>query len=82
MRIYISFGWHDTAIADVSAAELDVFMKVVDKMLPCDSNYSSNGDIQLNNKPLSIDVRMLRGNVKVLAPVIEVPVHTTDAEAA
>ena len=79
MRIFVTLGYSQRAVADVTPADLAVFQRVLDSMQQVSTHFYDNEDIVLSETPaVSYSIKLVPSSVRVLpAPVEEKEVTTT-----
>lgn len=79
MRIFVTLGYSQRAVADVTPADLAVFQRVLDSMQQVSTHFYDNEDIVLSETPaVSYSIKLVPSSVRVLpAPVEQKEVTTT-----
>lgn len=71
MKVYIDLGWDARAVVEVTAAELDVFQRVLDKAVAVESWYGHQDELKAKGGAQKYDLRIVPTSVKLLPKVEE-----------
>lgn len=72
MRIFFDMGYSARGTADVTAAELEAFQRVLDKLRATDTHFYGTEDIMLSDTPqLNYTLRVVPAGVRVLTPAMQ-----------
>lgn len=69
MRVYIDLGYSLRGVADITAAEIETFSKVLDRLRCTDTWYGGKDDLVLKkDRDAEYNIRVLPSAVRVVEP--------------